>query len=253
VSLPEEAAARGRAWRHATHAAICDVIEPWAHGTLVRATRFPDLFSFNLVRVEDRPGVGVRELAASCEEALAGLGHRRIDFDRAEDAAPLRSGFVADGWSTMDLTWMRREPSSRDSDGDPAVGEVPYGAVHDLRVAWHREDAPDQPSDYLAQAREVAERRGARVLAVRDRDVAVGFVELERVGPGAEITAVYVLPDYRGRGLGSALVRAAGAAAGDVRDLWICADEEARPRGLYDRLGFRAVWRSTEFLRVHPS
>jgi hypothetical protein len=66
VSLPEEAAARGRAWRHATHAAICDVIEPWAHGTLVRATRFPDLFSFNLVRVEDRPGVGVRELAGSC-------------------------------------------------------------------------------------------------------------------------------------------------------------------------------------------
>src|SRR5436305_1529372 len=67
------------------------------------------------------------------------------------------------------------------------------------------------------------------------RDVALGFVELDRVGPGAEITAGYVIPDHRGRGLGSALVRAAGAPAGDVRDLWICADQDARPRGLYDR------------------
>ena len=41
-----------------------------------------------------------------------------------------------------------------------AVEEVPYDAVHELRVAWHGEDFPDQDAgDYHVQAREVALRR----------------------------------------------------------------------------------------------
>jgi hypothetical protein len=35
-----------------------------------------------------------------------------------------------------------------------------------------------------------------------------------------------------------------------VRDLWIGADDEDRPKQLYMRLGFRPVWRSIEFLRL---
>jgi hypothetical protein len=34
-----DAPARARAWHHAGHAAVCDVIEPWAYGTVARATR----------------------------------------------------------------------------------------------------------------------------------------------------------------------------------------------------------------------
>ena len=48
----ERLAARARDWHHATQAAVCDVLEPWAHGTVVRATRYPSYFDFNLVRVE---------------------------------------------------------------------------------------------------------------------------------------------------------------------------------------------------------
>ncbi|MEA2302580.1 MAG: Acetyltransferase domain, partial [Solirubrobacteraceae bacterium] len=140
MSLADDAPGRGRAWRHAAHAAICDVIQTWAHGTVVRATRYPDLHSFNVVRVENHPRIGVGELVSFSEEALVAA------------------------------------------------------------------DSPDQPSEYLTEARDVAARRGARVLAVRDGDMDVGFVELERVGSGAEITLVYVLPDHRGRGLGAALV-----------------------------------------------
>jgi hypothetical protein len=50
-----DVAARARAWRNATHAAVCDVLAPWAHGTVVRATAYPSYFDFNLVRVEDDP------------------------------------------------------------------------------------------------------------------------------------------------------------------------------------------------------
>jgi hypothetical protein len=34
-----------------------------------------------------------------------------------------------------------------------------------------------------------------------------------------------------------------------VRDLWIVADDEGRPKELYARLGFRPAWTPIEFTR----
>ena len=90
-----DVAARARAWRDGAHAAVCDVIEPWAHGTVVRATRYPSYYDFNSVRVEHHPAMGVDALVAFADEALAGLEHRRVDFDGADGAEPLRAGFEA--------------------------------------------------------------------------------------------------------------------------------------------------------------
>jgi GNAT superfamily N-acetyltransferase len=122
--------------------------------------------------------------------------------------------------------------------------------VDDLRVAWDREEFPDQdPADYHAQAREVALRLGAGVLAVREGGAPAAFAELERVGAAVEITHVYVRPKYRGAGRGAAMTRAAIEAASDARDLWIVADDEGRAKELYARLGFRPAWVTMEFLR----
>jgi GNAT superfamily N-acetyltransferase len=241
-----DVAALARDWRDATHAAVCDVVEPWAHGTVVRATRYPSYFDFNLVRVEDDPAMSVDDLIAFADEALAGLGHRRMDFDLLEAARPLRAGFEAKGWKSVRLAWMRHEAPP--PPGPPiAVEEVAYDAVRDLRVAWHGEDFPDQDAGgYHAQAREVAMRRNARVLTVREGGAPVAFAQLERVGAAAEITQVYVHPEYRGGGRGAAMTRAAIEAAGDVRDLWIVADDDDRPKELYARLGFRAAWTTVE-------
>jgi ribosomal protein S18 acetylase RimI-like enzyme len=60
---------------------------------------------------------------------------------------------------------------------------------------------------------------------------------------------VYVRPDHRGRGIGTALTCAAIDAAGNAEDLWIVADDEGRPKELYARLGFRPAWAITEILR----
>jgi hypothetical protein len=43
---------------------------------------------------------------------------------------------------------------------------------------------------------------------------------------------------------------AAIAAAGDARDVWISADDDDRPKELYQRLGFRPVTRAIQFLRL---
>ena len=246
---PDDVAARARAWRTATHASVCDVIEPWAHGTVVRASRYPSYYDFNSVRVEDDPDMSVDELVAFADEALAGLAHRRFDFDDAAVAEALRPGFRAIGWKAVRLAWMRHEAPA--PPGPPIeVSEVAYDAVHELRVAWHEEDSPDQTvGAYHAQAREVAMSRGARVLAVHEGERPIAFAQLEHAGDGAEITQVYVHPDHRGGGRGTAMTRAAIEAAGDVRDLWIVADDEDRPKELYARLGFRTAWTAMELTR----
>ena len=244
-----DVATRARDWHHAMHAAVCDVVEPWAHGTVVRATRYPSYYDFNKVRVEDDPGLSVDALVAFADEALDGLAHRRVDFDVVTAADPRRAEFEAKGWRSMRVVFMRHEAPAPDGPHVP-VEEVPYDAVHDLRVAWHQEDFPGQDaSGYHAFARDVALRRGATVLAVRENGVPIAFAQLERDGPAAEITQVFVHPDHRGGGRGTAMTRAAIEAAGDVEDLWIAADDEDRPKELYARLGFRPAWTTMEFTR----
>jgi GNAT superfamily N-acetyltransferase len=248
--LPDrDVMARARAWRDGAHAAVCDVIEPWAHGTVVRATRHPSYYDFNAVRVEEDPAMGVDALVAFADEALAGLEHRRVDIDLIDVAEPLRPGFEARGWKAIRLLWMRHE-SPPPPGSDIAVREVPYDAIQDLRVAWHEEESPDQDgSAYLAQAREVALSREVRVLAVHEAGAPVAFAQLEQDGAAAEITQVFVHPRFRGGGRGTAMTRAAIQAAGDVRDLWIVADDDDRPKELYARLGFRPAWTSMELTR----
>jgi len=245
-----DVAARARAWRDGAQAAVCDVLKPWAHGTVVRATRYPSYFDFNAVRVEDDPAMSVKELIAFADEALAGLEHRRVDFDLADAAEPLRAGFEAAGWRAVRLLWMHRNATAVPGP-DIVVEEVPYDAVHALRVIWHREDFGDNdPGDYHVQSREVALSRGVQVLAVREGGAPVAFAQLERDGAAAEIAQVYVHPEHRGGGRGTAVTRAAIEAAGDVRDLWIVADDEDRPKELYARLGFCPAWTAIEFLRL---
>ena len=189
------------------------------------------------------------ELMAFADEALDGMEHRRIDFDVAAAGDAVRADFEAAGWEPTRLVWMRFEgplPPGR----DVAVEEVSYDAVNDLRVAWNEEDFPDQDhSAYRASSREVSLARGARVLALREKDEPVGFAQIEGDQAAAEVSRVYVHSDHRGGGLGTALTRAAITAAEDVADLWITADDEDRPKELYARLGFRPAWTTVEFLR----
>lgn len=242
--------ARARAWYHGIHAEFCDLIEPWEHGTVVRATRYPSYYDLNAVRVERDPGMSAEELAAFADEALPGLAHRRIDFEDAVAADPLRKPFESLGWLTERLVWMRHD-SVLPPAPEVAVEEVPYDDVVALRVSWHREDFPTvDPGNHIAEAREAAERRGARILAVREGGEAVAFAQLEHHDGSAEISQVYVHPDHRGRGLGTAITCAAIHAGAGARDLWIIADDEGRPKELYGRLGFRPVWHTIETLRL---
>lgn len=237
-------------WYRRIHDEFCDVQEPWAHGTVVRATRYPDYYDLNTIRVEDDPGMSADELAAFADEVQAELAHRRFDFERPDAAEPLRRRFEELGWIVERLVWMRHQ-TAPPPQTDIEVAEVPYDDVYDLRVSWLREDFPDHDMRaFIDQASEAAERRNAQVLAVREGDAPIGYAQLEHHEGSAEIAQVYVHPDHRGRGLGTAITCAAIHAGGGARDLWIVADDEGRPKELYRRLGFEPEWTAIEATRL---
>ena len=66
-----------------------------------------------------------------------------------------------------------------------------------------------------------------------------------------EVELVFCLPERRGGGLGGALVALAlsEASAGGARHALIEADDAGDARRLYERLGFRTVWRRYSFTR----
>jgi GNAT superfamily N-acetyltransferase len=243
-----DVAGRARDWLHATQEAVCDSIEPWEHGAVLRAARYPTYYSYNLVRVEHAADIDAQALVAFTDKSLAGLEHRRIDVEPIDHAEALRPELTAAGWRSTRLLWMRHEaPPSIEASVE--VQEVPYDAVRDLRLQWHAEDFPEEESEqFQVAAREVAMTRDVRVLAVVEEGVPIGFAQLESAGEGAEVSQVYVHPDHRGHSRGTAITRAAIESAGEVGDLWIAADDEDRPKELYGRLGFRPAWTMMEFL-----
>jgi GNAT superfamily N-acetyltransferase len=243
--------ARARKWCRDARAAVCDVNEPWEHGTVMRATRYPSYYDYNVVLVEGDPAMSAEQLIAAADAGLEGLGHRRLDFERADAAEAVRADLESAGWETTRLSWMlHTEPLP--AGAGIGTEDVDYDSVRELRVAWHYEEFPPEldPSDYLDDAREVAMRRAVQMIGVRDGSDLVGFAQIDRIGASAEVDQVYVLPRHRGAGLGGALTRAAVEAAADVEDLWIVADAEGWPKELYHRLGFRPAWTSVEFLRL---
>jgi GNAT superfamily N-acetyltransferase len=241
---------RAKRWRLDDLEAVCDTVEPWEHGTVMKARRYPTYYDYNVVWVEGDPGLDAEELIAVADEHLGEYEHRRLDFERSGAGERVRAELAAARWEPTRLLWMLHSGELPPGPSLP-VEEVAYDAVLPLRLAWHREDFPDVDSTgYLDNARELAMTRDVQVIASREGDELLGFAQVVRSGDRAEVTQVYVRPEYRGSGRGTAITRAAIEAAGDAGELWIAADDEDRPKELYARLGFRPAWTSIEFVRA---
>lgn len=115
---------------------------------------------------------------------------------------------------------------------------------------------PDHSLARLSQPRlaaryDMAIRQGAGVLVARAGSQVVGFATMSRCPPGApaegEVETLYVLDDWRERGIGRALLQAAArqlqALSCRSMFLWVLAQNPSR--WFYERCGGRAVLRST--------
>jgi ribosomal protein S18 acetylase RimI-like enzyme len=247
-----EPAERARAWVHSAQETVCDIVEPWEHGAVARATRHPTYWDYNVVRVEEDIAMTADEVVQVADELLDGLAHRRVGFEFAARGEPIRQELERRGWETTRLVWMLHAgPSPAQTGLD--VEQVHYDTVRHLRLAWLNEDFPTvDVTEHIEEAKEVDMKRDPQVFAAFEDDRPIGFTQLERARGSAEISSVYVDREHRGKGLGTAMTKAAIGAAGDVDDLWIVADDEDRPKHLYARLGFSAAWRLVDLLRLPP-
>jgi ribosomal protein S18 acetylase RimI-like enzyme len=100
--------------------------------------------------------------------------------------------------------------------------------LHGFFEGW---PSPPEPDRHLA-----ALRAAYRVVVALDGDRVVGFVNA--IGDGvlsAFIPLLEVLPEYRGRGIGSELMRRMLAQLEDIRAVDLCCD--AKLEGYYRRFG----------------
>lgn len=210
------------------------------HGTGLFCDSLPAVYDCNGVRLERRSPAA--ELAGEVDAAMETFQHRRAQADGP--AAELSDGFRELGWrsSTHLLMALRRSP---DRTVDTSmVHEVPFGRLAAARrLVTLREPWGDET---LAEQLDAAKRRLLAAVPTRFFAAIVGgdvaaYCELRSDGRVAQIEEVDSLEEFRGRGLGRAVVQRAIAAARGHELLFLEALADDWPRQLYAKLGFDQV------------
>jgi GNAT superfamily N-acetyltransferase len=199
------------------------------------------------------PEVDAAQLIALVDGLQEGLRHRKLAIEHEATGERLRADLRLAGWLDERLVAMLRDGPPPRAPED--VVELPFRDTRALRLEWHHShEWGDEATLHMESAEIVAERNGDRAFAVLEDGRPIGFVSV--FSPpgfdGAEIDQAYVTPAHRGRGVGARLIAGALAAVGHEAN-WIVADDEDRPRQLYERLGFVPVWRRYEFTRLPPA
>ena len=245
--------ARLRAHRRAWFEGSTARARPFAHGVAYFTPAHPTKWDLNLLVVEDASQASAEELIAEAErlQAPAGLRHRKIEIHQGGDA--FVDAFKAAGWSAERLISMLLRPGAdQRGEANAEVREVEFPAVRDLMEQWYGEAMSAAEARDLGDAdADTAQTSRARFfLTERDGLPAACCMLLPGDGLG-QVEEVYTAKPFRGKGLASAVVRAAIAAAPERGDdlIMIMADGDDWPQRLYERLGFETVDEYRTFTR----
>jgi RimJ/RimL family protein N-acetyltransferase/predicted GNAT family acetyltransferase len=210
------------------------------HGTGLYVDALAHVYDCNGVRIETGGSAG--ELAAEIDEAMVSFLHRRAHV--YGEQADLVAGFRELGWSSAThLVMARRRPADRAAD-TTMVEEVPFERlVAARRLVTLREPWGDE---LLAEQLDEAKRRVAAAVPTRyfaalvEGEIAA-YCELRGDGQVAQIEDVDSLEEFRGRGLGRAVVQRAIDEARGHDVVFLEAFANDWPRELYAKLGFDVV------------
>ena len=232
--------------------------EPTTFGTAFLNPEYPLRYDSNYLRA-DAPldGVDADELAADADRVLGelGAGHRKITVDGDAQGRRLAAAFLELGWAAELLVIMAqtREPEYRPR---VAVRETDFdGARHAIAEVFGRrtEGESEEAAAQVVGFRAVLEREaGARFFLADVEGRPASVCELYAIDGVAQIESVSTLEEFRGRGLGSAVVLAAARSARErgCDVVFLVAEDADWPKDLYARLGFDPVSRFWSFLRA---
>ena len=225
-----------------------------AHGVALLMDSFPDVYDHNYLRAE-APAVGAGELAAEADDALAARHHRRVVVTDGPPGLPADFDSLGYSLATHLVFQHGREPDRRVDTG--TIREVsfddvaPAREIATLREPWGDVDIARQ---LAGAARRCAAAIPTRYFAPVVHGSIAGWCELYARDGVAQIENVEVLTEFRGRGLGRALVQhALDAARADAEIVFLQALADDWPRQLYAKLGFDLVDRIDVYTRLpHP-
>ncbi len=236
-------------------------------GTQLWNPRLPAVWDLNLLRVERaQPSIDAVALAAEAGRAqrAVGLAHRHVMVDERSLGDRLAPGFRALGWSVVRRVVMIH--ADRGEDGREAtrvapadVVELSGAALRPLRQqTFQRELAPLGEAvlrQLLAYDELIDQAVAVRHFAGCVHGKPVSTCKLIELGGAGQIEDVITLAEHRGRGLATAVVARALAAARAAGDdpTFIVADEDDWPKLIYQRLGFTPVGRIHLFRRLSSS
>ena len=189
------------------------------------------------------------------------MTHRIVAVHDASAYDRLVMGFVSHGYGVDRgvLMVLRDEPDPDRVPSLAAVEELRFEEVRAFEDEVTRREpwgADTETARQLTEHHAKLERAvGARFFGARVDGVLAGCCELFVLGEEAQIESVDTLSEFRGRGLASAFVLAAAAAAREAgaRRVHLWADADDWPQRWYAKLGFRPVATvGDHFLRRPP-
>jgi ribosomal protein S18 acetylase RimI-like enzyme len=249
----ERAAAFEEAMRDA---AVERVVETRLGPALFNDT-FRILWMLNVLRVERAGDATADEIASEAErvQGEAGLLHRRVLLTDPDAGRRLAPDFRRLGWTADHFLFMVLKRSPLGEADTSIVREVGFDRLRELRRAIHLEQLPKEKPEALEQILDSAQlfetAGNARHFAVMVDGRVVSATDLFSDGKTAQVEEVATLPEFRGRGYASVVVRRAveEALAGGHDFVFLTADVDDWPKELYRRLGFDEVGSKWAFLK----
>lgn len=222
------------------------------HGVAHFAATVPRVWYRNFLAVDLGARATAAELAIEAEmvQAPALLDHRKVvvDDDLGESVA---RDFARRGWRIEKNLVMAHELGADPGD----VAATAELTADDLVPIWRagiRETTPDDESVRQLVESQLGRRDavGVRYFGAHADGRIAAYCELFVQDGIGQIESVMCLPEFRGRGLGKAVVARALAESLAVHDLtFLVADADDWPKELYRKLGFEEVGRTWEFIR----
>jgi len=246
-------AERIRSFSRRLEEATAERREPFAHGVGLFSDSISSVYDANYLVLDEL--ATVEEHVAEADALMERFHHRKVvAFEGGRALAP---GFAERGWKLATHLVMahHREPDRLvDTSSVREVTHEELGAAKratTLAEAW----GTNRLAEQLREAkRRVGEAVSLRFFAAYLEGRVVAYCELRSDGRTAQIEDVETLPEFRGLGLGRAVVQFALEEARRTHDLvFLEALEDDWPRELYAKLGFDIVDERHLYLHTgHP-